>query len=93
MPVTPNPVSLYGPDGEPASLPHEPISDDELTLLLEYKRWLQRRGYREAVYCNRCYEGNLSDGTEFHVKTSGLTVEAMIKCRCRMAYGKGGGLP
>lgn len=92
MPVAPDNVTLYGADGEPTNLPHEPISDDELRLLLEYKRFLAKHGYREAVYCSRCWGNNLADGTEFRVQTSGLTVEAMIRCRCRVAYGKGGGL-
>lgn len=92
MPVAPDQVTLYDANGEPANLPHESLSDDELRLLLEYKRFLQAHGYREAVYCQRCWGNNLSDGTEFRVKTSGLTVEAMIRCRCRVAYGKGGGL-
>jgi hypothetical protein len=92
MPVAPDDVTLYGADGEPATLPHEPLSEDDLRLLLEYKRFLQRKGYREAVYCSRCWGNNLADGTEFRVQTSGLTVEAIIKCRCRVAYGKAGGL-
>jgi hypothetical protein len=92
MPVTPANVTLYDVNGEPSELPHEHLTDDELRLLLEYKRFLQAHGYREAVYCTRCWDRNLADGTQFQVQASGLTVEAMIKCRCRMAYGKGGGL-
>jgi hypothetical protein len=92
MPVTPDQVTLYDANGEPANLPHEPISDDELRLLLAYKKFLETHGYREAVYCQRCWTHNLDDGTEFRVKVSGLTVEAIIRCRCRVAYGKGGGL-
>lgn len=92
MPVAPDTVTLYDPNGEPAELPHEPITDDELRLLLTYKKFLQQHGYREAVYCSRCWGNNLSDGTEFRVQDHGLTVEAMIRCRCRVSYGKGGGL-
>ena len=92
MPVAPDKVTLYDANGTPTELPHEPLSDDELKLLHEYKRFLAKRGYREAVYCNRCWDRSLDDGTEFKVQTSGLTVEAIIRCRCRTAYGKGGGL-
>lgn len=92
MPVAPDTLTLYGPDGEPANLPHEQITEDELRLLLEYKKFLQKHEYREAVYCNRCWGNNLSDGARFQVQTSGLTIEAFIQCRCRAAYGKGGGL-
>jgi hypothetical protein len=92
MPIAPDKVTLYGADGEPTETPHEPLSDDDLRLLLQYKKFLQARGYREAVYCTRCWSNNLEDGTQFQVQTSGLTVEAIIRCRCRTAYGKGGGL-
>lgn len=92
MPVAPDKVTLYGPDGAPTETDHEPLTEDELRLLLAYKRFLAAHGYREAVYCTRCWGNNLADGTEFRVQTSGLTVEALIKCRCRTAYGKGGGL-
>lgn len=92
MPVAPDNITLYDAEGQPTNLPHETITDDELRLLLEYKKFLQKHGYREAVYCSRCWGNNLADGTEFRVQTSGLTVEAIIRCRCRIAYGKGGGL-
>lgn len=92
MSIAPDTVTLYGPDGEPTDLPHEPIAEDELRLLLLYKKFLLKHGYREALYCNRCWGGNLSDGTRASVNDHGLTIEAMIKCRCRVAYGKGTGL-
>lgn len=92
MPVTPDTVTLYDANGEPTSLPHEAISEDELRLLLDYKKFLVKHGYREAVYCSRCWGNNLADGTEFRVQSNGFTIEALIKCRCRVAYGKGGGL-
>lgn len=92
MPVAPDTLTLYGPHGEPTETAHEPLTDDDLRLLLQYKKFLQAHGYREAVYCTRCWSNNREDGTQFQVQTSGLTVEAIIRCRCRTAYGKGGGL-
>lgn len=92
MPVTPQTATILGPNGEPENLPHDPISEDELRVLAEYRKFLLKHDYREAIYCNRCWGHNLSDGTRMHVKTDGLTIEAMVKCRCRLAYGKGGGL-
>jgi hypothetical protein len=92
MSIAPDYVTLYDANGEPANLPHEPLTDDDLQLLLEYKKFLQRHRYREALYCNDCWSHNLDDGTRAEVKVSGLTVEALIQCRCRVAYGKGGGL-
>ena len=92
MPVKPDIATILAPDGSVANLPCESISDEDLRLLLAYKKWLQKNEYREAVYCQRCFGNNMRDGTDFSVKTSGLTVEAMVKCRCRIKYGKGGGL-
>lgn len=93
MSVAPDTVTLYGPDGEPTDLPHEPISDDELRLLLLYKKFLLKHGYREALYCNNCWNRqDLNDGTRASVQDNGLTIEAMIKCRCRVAFGRGSGL-
>jgi len=92
MPIAPDSVTLYDANGAPANLPHEPLSDDDLRLLLEYKKFLARHGYREALYCTRCWTKNLEDGTRAEVKTEGLTVEALIQCRCRVAYGRGGGI-
>lgn len=93
MGVAPDSVTLYGADGAPIEqLPHESFDAEELLLLANYKKFLQRRGYKEALYCNRCWESNLEHGCEAHVKTNGLTVEAMIRCRCRVAYAKGSGI-
>jgi hypothetical protein len=93
MPMAPDTVTLYGADGAPIeALPHEGFDTGELWLLAEYKKFLAKRGYREALYCQHCWSKDLSDGCEAHVKTSGLTVEALIKCRCRVAYGKGSGI-
>jgi hypothetical protein len=91
MPTAPDKVTLTDEAGS-ETLPHEPLTEDELRLLLEYKKFLQRHDYREAVYCSRCWGNDLADGTQFRVQTSGFTVEALIRCRCRVAYGKGGGL-
>lgn len=93
MPVAPGIITLTDAEGNPLQeLEHEPLSDAELNLLRDYKKFLYTRGYREAVYCNRCLDREQPTGTEFRVQTSGLTIEALIKCRCRVAYGKGSGL-
>ena len=93
MGIAPDEVTLYGPDGAPIEqLPQETFTPEELYLLAQYKKFLFRRGYKEALYCNRCWEQNLHHGCEAHVKMNGLTVEAMIRCRCRVAYSKGAGI-
>ena len=90
MPIAPGKIILTNAEGEPAELPHEVLTDRELETLLKYKKFLQKHGYREAVYCTRCWGNNLADGTEFRVTEHGVSIEAMIRCRCRVAYGRGG---
>lgn len=91
MPVAPGAVTLYGADGAPVEeLRHDVFTDEDLAVLVAYKKFLAKHQYREALYCQRCWEHDLSDGvSEAYVRTSGMTVEAMFKCRCRVGYGKG----
>lgn len=86
-------VTLYGPDGEQVTKPREPLTEQELRLLVEYKLFLRKHNYREALYCNKCWDRDLNDGTKAQINTSGFSVEALIECRCRVSYGKGTGLP
>lgn len=72
-------------NGQPASLPTQLITAEEAALLRLYKKFLHSHGLREAVFCNTCFEGNLSDGMEAHV-TDG---EVLFRCRHRMLYHKG----
>jgi hypothetical protein len=79
-------IVVTDPTGEVETLAHEPITGPELQTLLAYKRFLATRGYQEAVRCTRCGE---QDGTRFYVTTRGTTIEAMVQCRCRIAFGRG----
>lgn len=85
MPVAPQIGAILGPDGVVARLPVETLTFDEVQLLRSYKRFLSRHGYREALYCNRCFEGQLSDGCEAHVTPNDI----LIRCRCRMTIDHG----
>ena len=85
-------ATILAPDGSVANLAEEGLTDAELQLLADYKKFLERRGYREALYCNRCWDHNLADGCNAMVQTSGFSVRAMIKCRCRFVHGAGGGI-
>lgn len=76
---------ILGADGQPAILPLLELALEDVKLLREYKKFLQRLGLREALYCNACFEGELGDGCEAHV-TDG---DVMIKCRCRLRFYKG----
>ena len=61
------------------------LSIEEAKLLREYKKFLLRHGLKEALYCNACFERNLSHGTEAYVTSE----QIVIKCRCRLRFYQG----
>lgn len=63
----------------------EMLSAEEAKLLRDYKRFLQRRGLREALFCNTCSEQRRSDGTQAYVTAEQIG----IKCRCRFLFHQG----
>lgn len=71
--------------GAPAVLPSIELSPRDAELLRLYKKFLQRYGLREALYCSACFDGQLHDGCEAHV-TDG---DILIKCRCTTRFFKG----
>ena len=76
---------IVSPDGTAANYPTVLLSMEDAKLLREYKKFLLRMGLKEAVYCNSCYERNLSHGTEFFVTSD----QIMIKCRCQVRFYQG----
>lgn len=76
---------ILGPTGEPISVPTTIFSAEDARLLREYKKFLERHGLREALYCNDCFEGNLSDGCEAHVTNS----QILVRCRCKIRFFQG----
>lgn len=77
--------TIVGPDGEVLSIPTRLFSADEAALLRQYKKLLQKYGLREALYCNECFTGNLSDGMDAHVRDTDI----LFKCRHRLLYYRG----
>jgi hypothetical protein len=71
---------IIGADGEVATVPTVSLTDEEARLLRAYRRFLEYRHLREALYCDRCFEGNLSDGCAAAVTEH----EIVIKCRCKV---------
>ena len=72
-------------DGSVANKPTTLLSADDAKLLREYKKFLSRMGWREALYCNQCYEGNLSDGMRVFVTDA----QIMAECRHRLVFHQG----
>jgi hypothetical protein len=76
---------IFDANGEPATRPTQILTSEEAALLRLYKKFLHSHGMREAVFCNSCFSGNLSDGMRAHVTDS----EVLFECRHRMLYHKG----
>ena len=72
-------------NGEPAVKPTVVLTTEEAELLRHYKQFLARYGLREALYCNTCWQGSLSDGMDVYV-TGG---QILFKCRHRMLFYQG----
>jgi len=76
---------ILGPDGAPAMVQTVIFDHADAQLLRDYKKLLQRHGLKEALYCQRCWEGAQSDGCEAHVTSS----QILIKCRCTIRFYAG----
>lgn len=71
---------IVTPDGSAAQLETVHLTLEEASLLRMYKKFLQRRGLKEALYCDACWQGQLHHGCEAQV-TDG---QIFIKCRCTL---------
>lgn len=78
-------TQILAPDGSVASLPTVLLSDEDARLLRTYKKFLQKHGLREALYCNQCWSGEREDGCKAFVTTN----QVLIQCRCRMRFHQG----
>jgi hypothetical protein len=77
--------SIVDPDGNVVNKPTQVLTTEEAELLRRYKKFLASKGMREAVYCNACFEGDLSDGMRAFV-TDG---QILFECRHRMLFYQG----
>lgn len=79
-------VTLYGPDGNQAVQQTVILSQEEAELLRSYKTFLTKRGLREALFCNDCWDHqSLQDGCEAHVTPT----QILIRCRCTTRFYQG----
>jgi hypothetical protein len=77
--------TIVNPDGSVANRPTVLLTQEEAELLRTYKQFLQKRGLREALYCQSCWNGEREDGCKAFVTTDQIG----IFCRCTMRYFKG----
>lgn len=78
-------ATIVAPDGTVANYPTLHLTGEEAKLLRAYKQFLYRHGYKEALYCSRCWEHNLAHGCEAFVTSEQIG----IKCRCRLTVFQG----
>ncbi len=72
-------------NGQPTSVPTKMLTTEEAHVLRAYKKFLQARGLKEAMFCTTCWSGNLMDGMEANV-TDG---QIMLRCRHMMYFYRG----
>lgn len=77
--------TILTPDGELAQKPTQLLSQTDAELLRQYKKFLERHGLREALYCNACWDRSLSDGIRAFVTDA----QILIDCRCKMRFYMG----
>ena len=77
--------TIITPDGEVATKPTILLDHEEAALLRLYKKFLAKRGLREALYCNACWDGNREDGCRAHVTDA----QIVIDCRCTLRFHQG----
>lgn len=80
------PTTILAPDGSLATMDTVVLDQQEAELLRAYKVFLQKRGLREALYCNACWDRqSMMDGCEAHVTPH----QILIKCRCTTRFYQG----
>jgi hypothetical protein len=78
-------ASIIAPDGSVANKPNFNLTSEEAMMLRQYKKFLEAHGLREALYCQDCWDGGLSDGCRAFVTTN----QIMIECRCKTRFFHG----
>jgi hypothetical protein len=78
--------TIVGADGAVLNRPTVILSQEEADLLRRYKKFLQKRGLREALYCTTCWTGDLADGVSEAYVTD---AQILLKCNHRMLFYQG----
>lgn len=78
--------TLVDASGAVINRPTVILSQEEADLLRRYKKFLLKRGLREALYCTSCWNGNLADGISEAFVTD---AQILLKCNHRMLFFQG----
>jgi hypothetical protein len=81
------PAVIVDGKGEPLQVTAEILTVEEAKLLRDYKKFLQRRGLVEALWCQACADRGsmMSSGMRAFVTDSQIG----IRCRCRFLFHHG----
>lgn len=77
--------TIVTPNGEIANRPTLMFTDEEARLLRQYKKFLEAHGLREALYCQHCWDQNLSDGLQAFVTSQ--KIGFICRCKTRLYFG------
>ena len=77
--------TLIDSNGVVLNRPAITLSAEDARLLREYKKFLQKQGLKEALYCSHCWTGEREDGCKAFVTDSQIG----IICRCRIRFHQG----
>lgn len=69
--------------GGAAQLATREITAEQARIFREYKKVMQTLGLKEALYCDQCWNANLSNGCEAFVTSDRI----VIRCRCTIRHG------
>lgn len=71
--------------GEPAAIATIKFDTEDARVLRLYKKLLHKYQLREAVYCQNCWNHQLSDGLEAFVTDDAI----VFRCRCTQRVFQG----
>lgn len=69
---------ILAPDGSLAAHREKLIAADDAMLLREYKKFLQKYGLKEALWCAKCAEAGVPEG----LRASVMDDKIELACRC-----------
>lgn len=72
--------------GDPAQVPTVLLTQEQARIMREYKKKvLLPLGLKEALYCDACWNANLSHGLEASVTDNQIA----MRCRCQLRFFNG----
>lgn len=80
------PGTIVTPDGMIANRPTVMLTRHEARLLREYKKFLEKHGLKEALFCSTCWSGHREDGCQAFVQNGKIGI--VCRCTTRLYFGQ-----